>query len=153
LTSTQDKTLEINDGLGGSFSGAVELVRVARLQDLPGAVALWHRCGLVMAGHDPTSDYTLSLKEAATVVLVAVTPANEVIGTGMAEKDGVQGYLWYVAVCPANRDEGVGRLIDEACEQWLLQHGVSRVELSLQTDDIGVLSTARVCVGPAETDA
>jgi hypothetical protein len=52
-----------------------------------------------MAGHDPTSDYTLSLKETAKVVLVAVT-ANEVIGTGMAEKDSVPGYLWYSRFAP-----------------------------------------------------
>jgi hypothetical protein len=68
----RNTAFEICDGLDGAFEPARELIRLAQPRDLRGAVALWNACGLVMAGHDPTEDFNVSLRESGTLVLVAV---------------------------------------------------------------------------------
>jgi hypothetical protein len=89
--------VEIRYRLGGSYFCTEQLIRLAEPRDLLDDVAVWHGCGLVMPGHDPANDFKVSLRETDTIVLVAVTQADVVVGTAMAERTKGRGFRWYLA--------------------------------------------------------
>ena len=122
-----------------SLVAAANLIRFAEHRDLSTVVALWRECGMVTGSHNPNDDFALSLCEPTTAVIVAVTPRNDVIGTAMAERQGWRGHLWYIAVDPAHRAEGIGRALVKGCERWLSDNGAVSVELSLQSNETGIV--------------
>ena len=50
----------------------------------------------------------------------------------MVGHDGHRGWVYYLAVTPARRREGHGRVLMAACEEWLVARGVPKLNLMIR---------------------
>lgn len=110
------------------------------IEDLPAArsdevVALWHEVGLTRPWNDPVADLERALAGPASAVLAATGDDGELVGTVMLGHDGHRGWLYYLAVRPSRRREGVGRQLVAACEAWLRAHEVPKLQLMVREDN------------------
>lgn len=99
-------------------------------------LALWHRCGLVGPDVERSIDFALGREH--TAILIARLDGLPV-GSVMVGHDGHVGYLYFVAVDPDHRRQGLGRAVVEAAEGWLKQHGIWRAMLMVRNDNADVL--------------
>ncbi len=106
------------------------------------AVALWEQCGLTRPWNDPRADLSRALSGETSTVLAAVE-AGRLVGTAMVGHDGHRGWVYYLAVSPEHRRVGVGRLLMQACEQWLQDRGAPKVQLTVRRGNPDVLGFYR----------
>nr|WP_281497138.1 GNAT family acetyltransferase [Ornithinimicrobium sp. F0845] len=102
------------------------------------AVELWAECGLTRPWNDPHADLARALGGANSTVLAAVR-GEELVGTAMVGHDGHRGWVYYLAVAPGRRRDGVGRCLMEACEQWLRDRGAPKVQLMVRQGNAAVV--------------
>lgn len=98
------------------------------------AIALWHDVGLTRPWNDPADDLRRALAGAASTVLAAVDN-DRLVGTVMAGHDGHRGWVYYLAVAPADQRAGIGRLLMAAAEQWLARD-VPKLQLMVRRDNV-----------------
>lgn len=119
------------------------------------AIALWHEVGLTRPWNDPEADLRRSLDGAASTVLAGLED-EVLVATAMVGHDGHRGWVYYLAVSPERQHRGYGSQLMEACERWLLDRGVPKLnvmvrgsnesavgfyrQLGYGTDDVRVLS-------------
>lgn len=103
------------------------------------AVALWHATSLTRPWNDPDADLRRALDGPASTVLAAIH-ADSLIGTAMVGHDGHRGWVYYLAVRPDGQRRGVGRLLMQACEQWIHEHGVPKIQLMVRSANAGVIA-------------
>jgi len=104
----------------------------ARPADRAEVVALWHACGLTRPWNDPERDFDLACNGPSSAILLACDGAA-LAGSAMVGFDGHRGWVYYLAVDPARRGEGLGRAIMRAAEDWLAAQDISRVRLMVRT--------------------
>ena len=63
-----------------------------------------------------------------------------IVGSVMAGYDGHRGWLYYLAVAPALRRQGIGRLLMQAAEARLLADGCAKVNLQVRTSNLEVVA-------------
>ena len=114
-------------------------VRSAQCEDESAVVALWRACGLVASYNDPVADFRFARSGPSSDVLVAIDGSGALAGSVMVGHDGHRGWLYYVAARPASRNEGVGRLIVQAGEDWLRRRGVVKVQLLVRDTNTEVV--------------
>jgi ribosomal protein S18 acetylase RimI-like enzyme len=105
------------------------MIRAALTSDRAAVVALWSACGLVRPWNDADRDFTLALVTATSTVLVASDDDGTIVGSVMAGFDGHRGWVYYLAVAPAARRTGLGRLLMGAGEDWLRGQGAPKLQL------------------------
>jgi ribosomal protein S18 acetylase RimI-like enzyme len=67
----------------------------------------------------------------------------------MVGHDGHRGWMYYVAVDPGMRRQGVGRALVQAGEEWLRERGVPKVHLMVrETNNAVVEFYARIGYDP-----
>ena len=113
-------------------------MRPATLADEEEVVALWHACGLTRPWNDPSADFRLALATPTSTVLM-VREAADVIGSVMVGFDGHRGWIYYLAVSPSARRQGVGRTLMAASEQWLRDRGAPKLQLMVRDDNAAAL--------------
>jgi ribosomal protein S18 acetylase RimI-like enzyme len=107
-------------------------IRNATADDEAAIVDLWTRCGLVVSHNDPGTDFRFARNGPSSDVLVAVDTDSRIVGSVMVGHDGHRGWLYYVAVDPACRRQGLGRSLVAAAEQWLAVRGIVKVQLMVR---------------------
>jgi ribosomal protein S18 acetylase RimI-like enzyme len=115
------------------------VIRGANAKDERGVVALWGLCGLTASYNDPNSDFRFAFGKPSSDVLVAVNDAGKIIGSIMVGHDGHRGWLYYVSVDPSYRNQGIGRSLVEASEQWLTERDVAKVHLMVRETNAQVV--------------
>jgi ribosomal protein S18 acetylase RimI-like enzyme len=105
------------------------VVRRAQPADEDDAVALWRACELVSGDKDPGADFRFAIAGSASDVLLGCDEAGKLKGTVMVGHDGHRGWLYYVASDPADRGSGIGRLMVDAAEIWVVEHGIAKGQL------------------------
>jgi ribosomal protein S18 acetylase RimI-like enzyme len=95
------------------------------------AIALWHEVGLTRPWNDPVADLERALAGASSTVLAAID-GEELVGTVMVGHDGHRGWLYYLAVHPSRRGEGIGRELVATCETWLRARRVPKLQLMVR---------------------
>ena len=117
----------------------------------PAAVRLWHDCGLTRPWNDPEQDLARALLGPSSTVLACVDADGLLAGTVMVGSDGHRGWLYYLAVGPAYRGHGLGRLLVRAAERWLVERNVPKVQLMVRHGSEPVLGFyQRLGYEPAE---
>jgi len=96
--------------------------------DIEAVVDLWRRAGLLRPWNDPHKDLAFARSNATSTVLVAVD-GEAIVGSAMVGQDGHRGWLYYVAADPDRQGQGIGRLIMDAAERWLMDQGIWKVHL------------------------
>lgn len=104
------------------------------LGDVPALAALWEACGLTRPWNDPTSDARLAI-EGATSAILGLRDGDALIASVMVGFDGHRGWVYYLAVAPDRRREGLGRQLMEAAEAWLRARGVPKLQLMVRSSN------------------
>ncbi|WP_368809405.1 GNAT family acetyltransferase [Kocuria sabuli] len=100
------------------------------------AVSLWQEAGLTRPWNDPRADLDRALEGPSSTVLAALGE-DGLVGTAMVGHDGHRGWVYYVAVRPAHRGQGLGRALMAACEQWVAGCGIPKMQLMVRTGNAG----------------
>ena len=112
-------------------------IRAVQDADIPAVIRLWGDCGLVVPWNDPEADIALARRSADAEVFVGLA-GGDIVASAMAGSDGHRGWLYYVAVGPARRGEGFGRLIVRHAEAWLARRGVPKMQLMIRDSNTEV---------------
>lgn len=102
------------------------------------AVALWHDCGLTRPWNDPVADLERALAGPSSTVLAALD-AGVLVGTAMLGHDGHRGWVYYLAVADDRRRSGVGRALMDACQRWLDERGIPKIQLMVRGDNTAAI--------------
>jgi ribosomal protein S18 acetylase RimI-like enzyme len=114
-------------------------IRSATHVDEAAVIALWQDCGLTVPYNDPAADFRFALGKFNSDILVT----EDLCGAVMVGHDGHRGWLYYVAVAPARRRQGIGRSLIAAAEQWLAARGVPKVQLMVRETNEAVAAFYR----------
>lgn len=103
--------------------------------DEPGVIALWATVfPNPSAWNNPATDIQRKLSMQRELFFVAAD-ATRIVGTAMAGFDGHRGWVYYVAVAPEQRRQGVGRALIEAVEVGLARVGCPKLNLQVRADN------------------
>ena len=100
------------------------------------AVSLWQDAGLTRPWNDPRADLDRALGSPASTVLAAVEEGR-LAGTAMVGHDGHRGWVYYVAVHPSRRGQGLGRELMVAAEGWVAGRGIPKMQLMVRSTNTG----------------
>ena len=104
------------------------------LADIPALVALWEACGLTRPWNDPGRDARLALAGPTSAIL-GLRDGDRLIASVMTGFDGHRGWVYYLAVAPNRRREGLGRALMDAAEAWLRERGAPKLQLMVRTSN------------------
>jgi ribosomal protein S18 acetylase RimI-like enzyme len=105
--------------------------------DVAAVVTLWQICGLTRPWNDPAADIAQARRGTNSAIL-AGRDGDAIVATVMVGHDGHSGWVYYVAVDPAHRQKGYGRVIMEAAEDWLHQARIEKMQLMVRPDNTAV---------------
>jgi ribosomal protein S18 acetylase RimI-like enzyme len=120
-------------------------VRVGRFEpeDESGVVALWSE---VFAGDPPWNEPRAMLARKLTqddgLVFVARAGAR-VIGSVLGGYDGVRGWIYHLAVYPAERRSGVATRLMREVERALTERGCLKINLQVRATNSAVVAFYR----------
>ena len=125
-------------GTGGDDGGGFT-IRPIRDGDEEAVAALWRDCGLVRPWNDPLRDIESARSNASSDVFVAVSGEDGgVAGSVMAGYEGHRGWVYYVAVAPRRRSQGLGERLMRHAEAWLARAGAPKVMLMIREENEAV---------------
>jgi ribosomal protein S18 acetylase RimI-like enzyme len=125
-------------------------IAILRPQDVAPVVALWHACGLTRPWNDPDADIARALAGPSSTLLAAWDD-DMLCGTVMVGHDGHRGWVYYLAVPPDRRGEGIGRALMAAAEDWLVAQGAPKLNLMVRADNAAVKAFyERLGYGPSD---
>lgn len=114
------------------------ILREATDTDAPAVVALWQACGLTRPWNDPVADFAQALAGTTSTVLIAGR-GEALAGSIMVGFDGHRGWVYYLAVSPDFRRQGIGRTLMESAETWLRACGAPKIQLMVRDDNHAAL--------------
>ena len=100
--------------------------------DAAAVVALWDACGLTRPWNDPQADFARALAQPQSTVLVA-RRGDSIVAAVMVGDDGHRGWIYYLAVAPDARGQGLGATAIDAAEAWLRARGCPKLQLMVRT--------------------
>jgi ribosomal protein S18 acetylase RimI-like enzyme len=117
-------------------------IRPFELADESAVIALWERCGLTRPWNDPHKDIRRKLAVRPDLFLVGVLD-GAVVATAMAGYDGHRGWIYYLAVAPERRRQGLGRAIMAEAERLLRAAGCPKINLQVRSMNQEVIAFYR----------
>lgn len=103
-------------------------------------IALWRAAFPDSPAHnDPKADIKRKLAIQGDLFLVA-TLDSTIVGSAMAGYDGHRGWVYYVAVSPAHRRQGIGSALMHAVERGLAQIGCPKLNLQVRASNHEVVA-------------
>jgi ribosomal protein S18 acetylase RimI-like enzyme len=137
----------------------MDIVEAAAV-DMEPVVALWEACGLTRPWNDPRDDFSLALNAAGCTVFVG-RQDGRLLASIMVGFDGHRGWLYYLAVEPAEQRCGHGREMMSVAEAWLRMKKAPKLQLMVREansaalafyDNLGLERQAVVVLGKFLTD-
>ena len=80
--------------------------------------------------NDPLDDLLRAMNGATSTVL-GYSLDGDLVATAMVGHDGHRGWVYYLAVAPDRQESGLGRMMMDACERWLIERGAVKVQLMM----------------------
>ena len=114
--------------MNSKSAGHALTIKTIEERDITEVIALWQRCGLTRPWNDPAADIALARKGANAAVL-AGRDGSDIVASVLVGHDGHRGWVYYVAVDPNRRAQGLGRSIMNAAEDWLREAGIAKLQL------------------------
>jgi ribosomal protein S18 acetylase RimI-like enzyme len=97
-------------------------------------IALWQACGLTRPWNDPAADFTRAVEGATSAVLVRRDESG-LAASAMVGCDGHRGWVYYLAVAPDRRRQGLGRAMMDDAAAWLARAGAPKLQLMVRADN------------------
>lgn len=124
--------------------GHDEYASAVRIEPLPerlfdAAIRLWQDSGLTRPWNDPEADLRRAAGGGSSCVLAAIGDDDGLLATAMVGHDGHRGWVYYLAVDPAQRGRGLGRQMMEACEDWVRSRGIPKIQLMVRATNRGTI--------------
>ena len=122
-----------------SPSGTLAALKVAPIEDADVAqvVELWQACDLTRPWNDPEADIAFVRRSANATILLG-RDGDNIAASAMIGHDGHRGWVYYVAVDPDRRHQGLGRAIMNAAEDWLRERGIPKMQLLVRPENTRV---------------
>jgi ribosomal protein S18 acetylase RimI-like enzyme len=117
-------------------------IRTFQPADTDPVITLWQRCDLTVPWNDPHQDIKRKLAVQPEFFLVGVKEGS-LVASVMGGYDGHRGWIYYLAVDPAFRHRGYGRLILHELEKRLSEAGCPKINLMVRATNDGVLDFYR----------
>lgn len=117
-------------------------IRPYRAADESAVVALWEQCGLTRPWNDPRQDIARKLTLQPELFLIGELD-EKVVATLMAGYEGHRGWVNYLAVAPACRRQGFGRVLMQEAEERLLALGCPKVNIQVRSSNAEALGFYR----------
>jgi ribosomal protein S18 acetylase RimI-like enzyme len=116
-----------------------------RITDLPedlfaAAVGLWHEAGLTRPWNDPLADLRRAMCGPSSTVLACCDDDGRLIATAMVGHDGHRGWVYYLAVTATERGNGIGHQLMRACEDWIRERGIPKIQVMVRQANEEVVS-------------
>jgi ribosomal protein S18 acetylase RimI-like enzyme len=103
-------------------------------KDIQKVIALWAKCGLTRVWNDPVTDIGFARRGETSAILVWEIDGR-IAASVMVGHDGHRGALYYVAVDPDFRKQGLGREVVMEAEKWLTERGCWKINLMVRDDN------------------
>jgi len=112
-------------------------------EDEPAVAKLWRQAFPdAPAWNRPENDIHRKLAVQRELFFVALL-GDELVGTAMAGYDGHRGWVYYVAVSPAHRRQGIGTQLMRRVEAELAQIGCPKLNLQVRATNTQVVAFYR----------
>lgn len=98
------------------------------------AIELWHEVGLTRPWNDPSRDLDRAVASSASTVLAGIREET-LLAIAMVGQDGHRGWVYYLAVTPSARGRGHGRAMIRACEAWLAERNVPKLNAMVRDEN------------------
>ncbi|WP_342641478.1 GNAT family acetyltransferase [Rhodoligotrophos ferricapiens] len=115
------------------------VIRNATAEDEPYVIALWRAANLVTSYNDPSKDFHFARAKEGSDILVGLDAQGSIVGSVMVGHDGHRGWIYYLASDPSHRNQGIGRSMVAAAEQWLKDRGVVKLMLLVRETNTQVI--------------
>lgn len=125
-------------------------IRTFQSGDEAAVLRLWQECGLTRPWNDPRADIARKLSEQPELFLVGEIDA-QVVTTAMVGFDGHRGWVYYLAVAPAQRRLSRGKALMQEAERLLLERGCPKLNLQVRSGNAEVIEFYRK-LGYAQDD-
>jgi ribosomal protein S18 acetylase RimI-like enzyme len=109
-------------------------IRAFEPQDEAAVVALWEACKLTRPWNHPRKDIARKLAVQPELFLVGIVE-NAIVASVMAGYEGHRGWVNYLAVSPACRGRGYGRMLMQHVEAALEHRGCPKVSLLVRNSN------------------
>jgi ribosomal protein S18 acetylase RimI-like enzyme len=103
------------------------------------AAELWRAVDLTRPWNDPLDDLRRALAGPTSTVL-AGTEDGTLLATAMVGHDGHRGWVYYLAVRESEQRRGLGGAMMRACEAWLAERGVPKLNIMVRGDNAAARS-------------
>lgn len=120
------------------FDGPAMAIEDVDDDDIDAVIGLWRAVGLTRPWNDPRQDIAFARDSVDATVLVGRID-DRIVASVMVGHDGHRGGVYYLAVDPARRGQGLGRRMMAAAERWLLNRGVWKLNLNVRADNTSVI--------------
>ena len=117
-------------------------IRPFTLTDEAAVVDLWRECDLTRPWNDPHQDIRRKLTTQPELFLVGEID-HVLVASAMAGFDGHRGWVNYLAISPAHRHQGLGRLLMRDIEERLVARGCPKLNVQVRTSNHSVLEFYR----------
>jgi ribosomal protein S18 acetylase RimI-like enzyme len=118
-------------------------IRTYRNDDLQAVRVLWEE---VFPSDPPWNAAAVAIPEKTAFqpeLLLVAEDGGQLVGTAMAGYDGHRGWLYSLAVKPAGRRSGVGRMLVAEAERRLATLGCRKINLQVRSTNEAVIGFYR----------
>ncbi len=107
-------------------------------KDRDQVIAIWQTCELTVPWNDPDNDIQRKRDDSPELFFLA-RMKDQIIGTCMAGYDGHRGWLYYLGVDPAFRNNGVAKALIQHGEAVLAELGCPKINLMVRKTNSEVI--------------
>ena len=115
------------------------VIRTYQHDDEAAVIELWRQCGLVVPWNNPHSDIARKCADSPQLFFVGVT-ATALVATCMAGYDGHRGWIYFLAVLPAEQRAGLAARMVAQAEASLAELGCPKIDLMVRDSNTEVLA-------------
>lgn len=106
-------------------------IRPYKYEDEKAVIDLWRHCNLVVPWNDPQKDIDRKLADSPDLFFVGEID-DRLIASCMAGYDGHRGWIYYLAVDPGFRRQGLAAQIMRHAEAVLKSRGCPKIDLMVR---------------------
>jgi len=129
---------------------AAPTLRRATAADEAALTALWRACNLLVWYNDPQADLTRFITAGDHAAVLLLESDRRLVGAVAVGDDGHRGWVYYLAVAPTAQQQGHGRRLMQAAEDFVRARGIAKLQLMVRPSNARVAAFYRA-LGYEET--